>query len=182
MTITQFLIIFGAAVHADGSPSTTLRKRVEYATLQADSTPEAFFIVTGAIGRFGPAEAEVMRALLLDLGVDDERIICEPLGHDTLSSVIHCARIIAAYPTHRYLVTACSSSYHNPRCVWLLRLLNIPAKCAKVPTDRRFLPFSKWLRFCLKEPPALVWDTLLMVTHLLTGKVQRVRIGKRSDG
>lgn len=174
----RFFIVFGAAVKPDNSPSATLRSRVENAVTHARSISDAVFIVTGAVGRYGPAEADVMRNLLLALGISDEHIIREPLGDDTLSSAIYCARVIDNYAGRAASITVCSSAYHNPRCVWLLRLLNIPAKSAKVPSDRSFLSPSKWLWLCLREPPALVWDTLLLLIYLLTGKTKRAKSAK----
>ncbi len=158
-------VIFGAAVRPDGSPSGTLRRRVEGAVRAAQTCQSAMFLVTGAVGKYGPAEANIMRDILLEHGVGADRIICEREGHDTLSSVINCARIIEAKTPPAAKIIVCSSAYHNPRCVWLLRLAGINSSWVTMPPDRPHLPWSKLLFFYAKEPPAIVWDTAMILIH-----------------
>src|SRR6201995_202243 len=88
------IIIFGAAVRPDGTPSHTLHHRVNAAARFARQFRNPLFIPTGAKGRYGDAEAAVMARQLRDLGFAETAIIREETGTDTLSSVRAAARII----------------------------------------------------------------------------------------
>ena len=102
------IVIFGAAVRPDGQASGTLRRRVEAAARFGATLQAPLFIPTGGVGRHGPAEAQVMAALLGDLGVDPARIMPEPTATDTLSSVRAVLRMVRALPpgTPVYAATA----------------------------------------------------------------------------
>ncbi len=171
----DYFVIFGAAVRADGSPSGTLRRRVQGAVALAQESPDAKFIATGAVGRFGPAEADVMGDLLTQARIPPERIILERQGDDTLSSAVRCKAILQARWRDVASVTVCSSRYHNPRCALLLRLLNIRATWGRMPQDRSRVPWHRLCYFYAREPPAILWDGLLMVLGILSGRVARLR-------
>ncbi|HYF07480.1 MAG TPA: YdcF family protein [Acetobacteraceae bacterium] len=161
------IIIFGAAVRPDGAPSTALRRRVEAAARFGEGLADTpFYIPTGAVGRHGPAEAEVMAALLRALGVPAERIIEERTGTDTLSSVRACAAILRARG-HRGPVVAASHAYHLPRCRLLLRMAGWPARgvASEGPASARWSRRWYWR---LREVPAVPYDAALMLWHGLT--------------
>jgi len=88
------VIIFGATVRPDGRPSAALRRRVDSAVRWARGDREAMIIPTGGIGGEGPAEAEVMRGLLLDAGIESRRIVVESTSRDTLESIRTCHSIL----------------------------------------------------------------------------------------
>ncbi|MDP6344433.1 MAG: YdcF family protein [Alphaproteobacteria bacterium] len=158
----NYYVIFGARVKPDGGPSGTLRRRVEGAHRAARGDGDAWFLATGGQGEHGPPEAEVMGRLLLELGVPDERILREAAGHDTLSSVIECIRILRGRgDAGRVLV--CSSPYHAPRCQLLFRLFGVPAVRADMPGDRAALGWGKWLYYLLREAAALPYDAALAI-------------------
>jgi uncharacterized SAM-binding protein YcdF (DUF218 family) len=150
-------VIFGAAVHPGGRASETMRWRVAAARVFATRLRDPLFVPTGGIGRFGPAEAVVMAALLKADGVSEHSILLEPTGTDTLSS----ARAVAALLDRRGIaapVFVATSRYHLPRCLILLRLLGIQAHAAMPPA----VPAARaWWRRCfwwLRELPALFYD------------------------
>ena len=115
------IIIFGAAVRPDGSPSPALRRRVEAALRFGAGRPGARYLPTGAKGRFGEAECAVMAAQLRAAGVPAAAILEEPTGTDTLSSVLACRALLRGLG-HAGPVYAATSRYHLPRCLLLLRL------------------------------------------------------------
>ena len=92
------ILIFGAAIRPDGQPSTTLRRRVETALNCAKTHPDARFIPTGGIGRYGPSEASVMAGMLRESGVGSERILLEETATDTLTSVRAIHRLLREHP------------------------------------------------------------------------------------
>lgn len=161
------IIIFGAAVKPDNQPSETLRHRVEAAARFAARFARPMFIPTGAKGRHGDAEATVMARQLINAGFPADAIQEERTGTDTLSSVRAVVRMIPKNaPAY-----ACSSAYHLPRCLLLLRLAGVPARACpppRVPPAARILLRWYWR---LRETPALPYDTLLMLWLRATGKV-----------
>ncbi len=161
------IVIFGAAVRPDGNPSETLRQRVRAAARFGERFRQPLVIPTGAKGRHGEAEATVMARLLLEAGFPQSAITKEETGTDTLSSVRAVIRLIP----ERTKVYACSSAYHLPRCLVLLRLAGIAARaCPPPPVPAAS---SRWLRWYwrLRETPAVPYDTLLMLWLRATGRV-----------
>lgn len=77
--MAHYLVILGAAVRQDGTPSGSLSRRVEGALAFARSVGCAKFLATGGVGRHGPAEALVIRQLLRAGGIRDEDILVERL-------------------------------------------------------------------------------------------------------
>jgi uncharacterized SAM-binding protein YcdF (DUF218 family) len=153
------IIIFGAAVRPDGRPSQTLRHRAEAAARFGARFARPLFIPTGAKGRFGDAEATVMARLLIDAGFPAGSIHEEKTGTDTLSSVRAVARMVRG----RSPVYACTSAYHLPRCLVLLRLAGIRARaCPPPPVPAATSQWRRWY-WRLRETPALPYDALLML-------------------
>jgi uncharacterized SAM-binding protein YcdF (DUF218 family) len=153
------IVIFGAAVRPDGKASGTLRYRVAAAARFGARFARPLFIPTGGKGRFGDPEAVVMARLLREAGFAEAAILQERTGTDTLSSVRAVARLLRG----RGPVYACSSAYHLPRCLLLLRLAGIDAR----PCPPPLVPAatSQWRRWYwrLRETPALPYDALLML-------------------
>lgn len=160
------IIIFGAAVRPDGSASPALRRRVEAAHAFGAGLPAALYLPTGGQGRFGPPESTVMAALLTERGVPPARILQEPTGTDTLSSVLACAALLRARG-HDGAVFAATSGYHLPRCLLLLRLAGWPARAVPPPEADPSWPRRWYWR--LREAPALPYDAALMLWHRWRG-------------
>ncbi|TFW29942.1 YdcF family protein [Duganella callida] len=168
-----YLIIFGAAVRADGSASPSLARRVDGAWRYALAQPGAVrFLATGGVGRHGPAEALVMRDLLLARGCDEQLILLETQAGDTLESVVRCERILAGL-TDIELVAVCTSGYHQYRCALLLRLLGYRVALPAMPADRPFLGGFTWGRYVAKECLALPYDVLLLLLFKLGRGLRR---------
>jgi uncharacterized SAM-binding protein YcdF (DUF218 family) len=167
--VDAVIIIFGAAVRPDGTPSPTLRLRVEAAVRLGMRFARPLFIPTGAKGRHGEAEAVVMARLLNQAGFPDAAIMTEETGTDTLSSVRAVRRLIAAIrPTGRIYVA--TSFYHLPRCLLLLRLAGVPARPARPPSAAAASQWRRWY-WRLRETPALPYDVLLLLLLRLSRRL-----------
>ena len=162
------IIIFGAAVRPDGSPSGALRMRVEDALATARELPDPVFMPTGGQGRYGKAEADVMADLLAAGGVDRARIVLEPTARNTLRSVVACRRLMGSTRAPIYVAT---SGYHMPRCLTLLRLVGLRARPGRL--RRRTASRDVVKRWCwrLREAPALPFDSALAVLMRLRNRV-----------
>lgn len=178
---TNYLVIFGAAVRADGSPSGSLRRRVDAALhAAAASQLDCVFMPTGGVGTFPPAESEVMAQILRESGRRDQEILTESRATDTLSSVMLCHQILSQqkFPQH---ITICTSKYHAPRCKILFSILGYDATLATAVGDRRALGTFKWLVFILKECIATPYDFVLLLVKILRHQVLRVPAGWRQS-
>jgi vancomycin permeability regulator SanA len=160
-------VIMGAAVMPDGSPSGAMRRRVEGALALGQRSPDPFYVTTGGSGRWGPPEADVMKAELQARGVPASRIATETASNDTLSSIVNCARIIREHGKADG-VFVCSDRYHIPRCRWLFRLLGIPTRSANMPSGRSANGILRWFYYYVREVFATPADTLLLLWYKLT--------------
>ena len=169
MATPAAIIIFGAAVRPDGTPSNALRLRVEAAAFAGEAMELLpLYIPTGAVGRHGPAEAEVMAALLRRHGVPPDRIVEERTARDTLSSAVACAGILRTRG-HDGPVFAASNAYHLPRCRMLMRLAGFPAGgiAPDGPASRHWR--RRWF-WRLREVLAFPYDLVLITWHRLRGR------------
>ena len=92
--MVTYLVIFGAAVKPDGTPSGTLLRSVEGALRASEDAPGCVFLGTGRVGRHGPAEGAAIVALLAARGVLQSRILVEREAGDTLESALYCHEIL----------------------------------------------------------------------------------------
>jgi uncharacterized SAM-binding protein YcdF (DUF218 family) len=160
------VVIFGAAVRPGGRPSATLRRRVEAAARFSSRFAAPVFVPTGGIGRFGPSEASVMRALLMEHGVAAERILLEESGTDTLSSARAVARLLRTCGIGAP-VFAVSSGYHLPRCVMLLRMFGVAARAAGPPWVGAGPGWAYWW---IREALALPYDAVVAGVERMRGR------------
>ncbi|OJY77419.1 MAG: hypothetical protein BGP12_02510 [Rhodospirillales bacterium 70-18] len=163
------IVIFGAAVRPDGTPSRALRLRTEAAFAAGTALREPLFVPTGGVGRHGPSEASVMAGLLGAHGVPDARILVEDTATSTLTSVRAVRRLLRA-AGHRGPVLAASSAYHLPRCVALLRLAGLPARAAPPPAVPAARSLRKRWFWRLREAVALPVDAALLLALRLGGR------------
>ena len=161
-TSRTVIIIFGAAVLKDGSPSGALRRRVAGAISAGRGLAHPLYMPTGGKGRFGDAEAYVMKQILLDAGIDTSDIICDAEAKDTVASAVNCAKIIRAM-ADAHLVAVCSDRYHVPRCMILLRVLGIRAYGVQIESGRKANGSLRWLCYYLRECAAIIVDTPMLI-------------------
>jgi uncharacterized SAM-binding protein YcdF (DUF218 family) len=153
----DIFIILGAAVWRGGLPSGAMRRRTNAAIEAARHSPRAVFLPTGGVGRHGPAEALVMRQLLLEAGVKPANILVERHSTDTLSSVCNCVSILRSLPNYAS-VTICTDRYHLLRTRLLFRLKGIRVRDCPIASGRASTGNLRWLYFYLRDAAALVKD------------------------
>jgi vancomycin permeability regulator SanA len=158
------LVIFGARLRPDGSAGPALKRRVAGALAAARGRSDAVFLVTGAQPRSGVTEAAVMRDLLRESGVSDDRILVESAAHNTRSSAINCAAILRTRPDLGPILV-CSDRFHQARCVLLLRLCGIEGEAAAMPDERGEMRRQLWLFYRLREFAAMPYDALMLLLH-----------------
>ncbi|MFS3136685.1 YdcF family protein [Gluconacetobacter sacchari] len=160
------IVIFGAAVRPDGTPTPTLRRRVVAAAAFGRACAAPLFVPTGGSRDGRPAEAAVMADLLRGDGIPDSAIVIEGAARDTLESVLACSALLRARG-YRGPVAVASSAYHLPRCLVLMRLAGwrvVRVPPPQAPAARRLA--RRWF-WRLREGVALPWDVLLLVLRRL---------------
>jgi uncharacterized SAM-binding protein YcdF (DUF218 family) len=168
--VQVIIVIFGAAVRPDGTPSNTLRRRVEAAAAFGLRYPGAIFVPTGGVGRYGASEASVMAGLLGGFAIPPDRILLEETGTDTLSSVRAVRRLLRR-ETVRGKLFAATSAYHLPRCLLLMRLAGMKAHPCPPPAFPAALRWrTRWF-WRLRECAAIPWDAALMALLRLLKRV-----------
>lgn len=158
----DYIVIFGAAVRPGGRPSPALRQRIEGALAWARDHPPAMLLPTGGVGAHGPAEAVVMKRVLVEAGIAASRIIVERQGRDTLESVRLCHRILQQRGDCRRIV-CCTSRYHQPRCALLFRLLGYSVVVPDVPNRMGRMSRRTYGRMVAREMAATPYDGLLLL-------------------
>nr|WP_318293502.1 YdcF family protein [Microvirga sp. SRT01] len=158
----DYIVIFGAAVRPGGRPSPALRHRIEGALAWACDHPSAMIMPTGGIGKYGPAEAVAMKRALMEAGVAASQIVVERYGRDTLESVRLCHQLLQARGDCRRIV-CCTSTYHQPRCVLLFRLLGYSVVVPKVPNSMGRMSRTTYGKLVVRELAATPYDSLLLM-------------------
>ncbi len=107
------IVVFGARVRLDGTPSITLANRVLTASEVYREGLADTIVMTGGIEPTGFDETVVMRDLAVDLGVPTGAVVLDPEGDTTSASVANTTRILRDRGLDRVL--AVSQFYHLPR-------------------------------------------------------------------
>ena len=170
----QCLVIMGAAVKPDGAPSGAMQRRVTSALILGQGSSTSYYLVTGGKGKFGPPEAEVMRSLLKDAGVSEDRIISEANSHDTLSSVIECAALLGSR-SYLHPIIVCTDEYHVARCRLLFLLLGIATENRPMQSGRQANGPLRWTFYYVREFFAIPWDSLLLAVWRFRNDLRRSR-------
>jgi uncharacterized SAM-binding protein YcdF (DUF218 family) len=160
----DYLIVFGAAIRPDGSPSGTLRRRIQTAFRSVEDLGQVRFLVTGGLVRNPPAEAVVMRRLLLELGASENQILIENQARNTRESALLCAAILRRQGDVGD-VLVCSSRYHVPRCRMLLRLSGVRSRMGVGSEDAAAVGRGRIAYSVLREAAAMPLDAILLAVQ-----------------
>ena len=149
------IVVFGAAVRADGQPSGALSARIALARRLAREHPGSIVFCSGAVGREGPSEASVMARELTDV-VAAKRLVLDEVSRDTLQTAQASARYARANGIARAI--ACTDNWHQPRARMLLRLFGVAAEGAWLDHGDR--PIAQRARAYAREALALPYDAV----------------------
>lgn len=156
------IVIFGAAVRANGRPSPALARRIGYG-LKAALACEAPVLCSGAAGKVGPSEASVMAQALEAGGLPPARLVLDEASRDTLQSVLVAARFLRQRDLTRCIV--CSDGYHLPRIRLLLGALGVRTQAGPVPRGPAGSRRRNWLRMVLREALAIPYDLAIVLAR-----------------
>ena len=106
-------MVFGAQVHGNGAPSTSLRDRMDTAIGLFKEHLVKKVLVSGGVGDSGYNEALVMRDMAVKAGVPKQDVVVDSMGVNTEATVRDSIPFFSLAPRSRVL--AVSQFYHLPR-------------------------------------------------------------------
>lgn len=127
------IIILGAAVWPDG-PSPALVRRVAHAAACDKASPADLVVPCGGLGLHPPAEATVMRDMLIAHGVPAARIVSEDRSTTTFENLAFAATILRTHGITEVLIV--SDRYHGTRALMVARALGLRARFSGPPMPR----------------------------------------------
>ena len=157
------IVVLGAAVWPGGQPSPTLQRRVMHAVDLLQRGYAGYLLVTGGVGKYPPAEAEVMQRLALAHGIPSKNILCEDQATSTFASALRCCDLLRQRGWSRVLVV--TDRYHLPRALLAFRSCGLYAVGSAAPgTPARRLR-RRWYYY-LREGLAFLWYLVRAVPAL----------------
>lgn len=146
-------VVLGAAVWPGGLPSPSLRRRSLHAARLYQGGVVRAIVGCGGQGRHAPAEATVIRQLLLDQGVPASAILTEARSTNTWENLLFARPLLRQIDSGDVVIV--TDRYHAPRARLAARRLGLVARtdCA----DARDIPLRLRLKAHLREGPAYLW-------------------------
>ena len=157
---SDVIIVLGAQVKADGTPSVALERRLT-AALESYREKRQILIVCGAQGGNEPrAEGDVMREWLLAQGVPETDVIAETSSFNTRENLRYARAIMEERGLSQALVV--TSDYHVARALTLCRQEGVPATGKGSPSKPEY-----FIKNHLREGLSWVklWTQMLLGTQ-----------------
>ena len=148
---TDLIIVLGAQVKPDGTPSVQLEYRLEAALSAYQAHPQTIVCCGGKAGQEPEAEGTVMRAWLIARGVPEEDVLAETTSGNTKENFKNALSMLPQAPGRVLVVT---SDYHLPRAMAIARDCGLDVSGLPAQT----LP-EYWLKNRARE--ALGWGKYL---------------------
>lgn len=152
-------VVLGSKVHESGVPSALLRDRLDRGlALYREGRVRRLF-VSGALGREGHQEADVMADYLIARGVPATAVIRDPEGWTTYHTALHTSALLRRRGWSRAI--AVSSYYHQSRCRLAFSRAGVPevltarARVRPTPRDLYSIPreLAGWLYYLVRPYP-----------------------------
>lgn len=151
----EAIVVLGAQVKADGTPSVALERRMTVA-LDAYAQRPCLVVCCGAQGSNEPvAEGALMRDWLVARGVDASLAVAETDSTDTRENLENAREILDARGLHEALVV--TSDYHVARALSLCRQVGLSATGRGSPSKPEYFfknhiqESLSWIKFWLES-------------------------------
>lgn len=151
----DYLIVLGAQIYDDGSPSAVLRYRLDAALEYLKENPDTVCIVSGGKGPNEPyPEADGMAQYLQRQGISADRVIREGRSKSTLENVVNSMALMAGPDCSVGIVT---NNFHVYRAVKIAEKAGLRNVCGiAAQSTPVYLPNN-----LLRESIGLVKDLLV---------------------
>lgn len=149
------IVVLGAQVHPDGTPSTVLRYRLDAAAAYLRENPDTRCIVSGGQGGNEPtSEAECMASYLQEVGIDESRVTLEGRSRSTVENLRYSRELLNSATDRVGIVT---NDFHVFRACRIAARQGLTRACGiSAPSDPWFLPNN-----LLREVACVAKDFLL---------------------
>ncbi|MFA4954374.1 MAG: ElyC/SanA/YdcF family protein [Patescibacteria group bacterium] len=115
------IMVLGASVKDDQTPSSALEDRLDTGLQLHGSNPQTKILVTGDDGAYRRDEISVMKNYLVERGLSEANLLADPKGYRTYES---CKNAKAAGYTEAVIVT---QRFHLARALYLCTRLGVDA-------------------------------------------------------
>lgn len=136
----QCIMVLGAAVYPDGTPSPMLRERLDKGIELYEAGVAPKVLLSGDNGQIEYDELSVMKAYMLNAGIPERDIFTDHAGFCTYDSVYRASYI---FEVKRMVVV--TQKYHLYRALYGCRMKGIEAK--GVACDKQKFAGSKYREF-----------------------------------
>lgn len=143
------IVVLGASVLPDGTPSNILRDRLDDAIALYFAGAAPKILMSGDNGTASYNEVHAMKAYAIDQGVPSEDVFCDHAGFSTYESMYRATHVFGA---QRVIVA--TQTYHLYRALYAAHGLGMQA--VGVPADCREYAKQSW--YDLREVPARTKD------------------------
>lgn len=116
------VIILGAGLRPDGSPSDMLADRLKTGVALIKAHPEAKLVLTGDNSGEHYNEVAAMKKFVIELGVSEEKLIEDGQGYSTYESLYRAAN---TYEVKNAIIV--TQEYHLYRAIYIAESMNIEA-------------------------------------------------------
>lgn len=109
-----WIVVPGASVRRDGSPSPILEGRMSKALEASTLWPNARILLSGTSIAGGYSEPDAMRSWMIEQGVASSRLVLDRAGISTRASIEHLGSASGR-------IAVVSQDWHLPRALWYAR-------------------------------------------------------------
>ena len=157
---SDVIIVLGAQVKEDGTPSVALERRLTAALESYRGKPQILIVCGGQGGNEPRAEGDVMRDWLIEKGVRPEDVVAETASFNTRENLIYARAIMEHRGLSQALVV--TSDYHVARALELCRQTGISATGKGSPSKPEY-----FIKNHLREGLSWVklWTQMLLGTQ-----------------
>lgn len=128
----DYVIVLGAKVKTGGVPSRSLANRLDVAAQYLQQHEHVKAIVSGGQGADeDQTEASVMFEVLVEKGIDQDRIILEEQSTSTYENLLYSKELL---PEGAKSITIISNDFHLKRATFLAEKLDMTADTVAAPT------------------------------------------------
>ncbi len=151
------LIVLGSQVWPGEQPSPSLRERTKRAIELYEQGYAPFMILSGGLGQYPPAEAEMMRRMAVAAGISDSTLMLDDTSHSTEENLAHAKQIMDAHGWRSALIV--SDPFHLLRAKAMARDLGIEAYGSPASSSPTYTVFHFRVWYTVREAVALIWYT-----------------------
>lgn len=124
------IIVLGAGIKNDGTPTDILKDRLETSIEVCEKSGNKTFILTGDHSREDYDEVRAMKNYVMENDIDEDKIFMDHAGFSTYESMYRAKKI---FDVKKAIIV--TNEYHLPRAIYIARKLGIEAY--GVPSDKR---------------------------------------------